>query len=215
MRSTAVAAAVSACALLAAGCSVPGEERGFTPAGVVAGQRSGGSQPAPAPSVETVAVAPGLTVQIEWPEALEPAHTAMVKALTGTYTAQWRAVGSLGEDESYLGAVEDAASRDAYTWVHGFVSEKLSARGVAKIYGLRVASVSGRGAEVDACVEESGVRVTDKNGDPIAEQPLWTKPPRSTYLQVAAVRKGDDGAWRVKLFQHAAYPDERAKECVR
>ncbi|MCT9928766.1 hypothetical protein N5079_00885 [Planotetraspora sp. A-T 1434] len=209
------AVALSSCALLVSACSGAGHERGFTPAGAIAEQPSAGSQAVAAPGAETITVAPGLQVQIEWPSGLDAAHTAMVKAFGDNYAAQWRAVGSLGKDKSYLDGVEDTASQDAYTWVRGFVAGKFSARGLAKLYSLRVASVTGRGAEVDACVDESGVRVTDTTGTPVADQPAWTKPPKSTYFQVAAVRRGDDGTWRIKLYRHAAYPDERAKECVR
>jgi hypothetical protein len=92
----------------------------------------------------------------------------------------------------------------------------MSARGLAKVYALRVASVTGRGAEVDACVDESGVRVTDAaTGRTVAAQPSWTRPPTSTHLQVAGVRRGDDGRWRIKIFQNAVYPHQRAKECLR
>ncbi|MBP2704721.1 hypothetical protein JOL79_12940 [Microbispora sp. RL4-1S] len=226
MRDTARAAAtaaitmvaVAACTALAAACSTA-PEREFTPAGAAAGDRAGGAAgeaaAAPVPTVATTTVAPGLRVQVEWPAVPEPGQAAIIKAFGDVYTRQWRAVGTLGADTSYLDGVEEPASRDAYTWVNGFVGEGLSARGVARLYALRVASVSGPGAEVDGCVDESGVRVTDEKGTPVARQPDWTKPPKSTYFQAAGVRRGDDGTWRVKLLRHAAYPDERAKECVR
>ncbi|WP_203980841.1 hypothetical protein [Planotetraspora silvatica] len=208
------AAMVSICALLAA-CGGSPQERDFTPAGAVAGQPSSGAGAVKPPGAETVAAGPGLKVETEWPDGLNASHTAIVKAFTDYYAGRWRAVGSLGKDKSYLGGVEDAAARDAYKWVRGFVAGKWSARGVAKLYALRVASVDGHGAQIDACVDESGVRVTDRSGTPVPAQPAWTKPPRSTYFQVAAVRQGDDGTWRIMLFRHASYPDERAKECVR
>jgi hypothetical protein len=207
------AAVVSVCALLAACGGSPNEA--FTPAGAVAGQPSSGTGTAKPPGTETVAAGPGLKVETEWPTGLDASRTSIVKAFTDYYAARWRAVGTLGKDKSYLDRVEDAAARDAYKWVRGFVAGKWSARGVAKLYALRVASVDGRGAQIDACVDESGVRVTDRSGAPVSTQPAWTKPPRSTYFQVAAVRQGDDDTWRIMLFRHASYPDERAKECVR
>ncbi|GAA0393971.1 hypothetical protein GCM10009530_51790 [Microbispora corallina] len=218
MRSTAVAAALAACAVPMAACSASAPERGFTPAGVIVDDPSSSGDAAGAgqtPAVETIAAGPGLQVRIEWPAALEADQAGMVRAFGDSYAGQWKAVGSLGKDRSYLDGVEDPASRDAYAWVDGFLRSRRSARGVAELYALRVASVSGRGAEIDGCVDESGIRVVDRSGDEIAEQPSWTRAPASVYFQAAAVRKGDDGAWRVKLFQHADYPDERAKECVR
>jgi hypothetical protein len=205
-----------ACGFLTGACSASAADRGFVPSGGAAGAASSQAAAAKQSSgVETITVVPGLRVEVEWPAGLESSQIAMIKAFGDSYVGQWRAVGTTGKDDTYLGGVEDAASRDAYAWVRGFLKARQSARGVARLYSLRVASVTGRGAEVDACVDESGVRVTDRTGEPIPDQPIWTKPPTSIYLQVAAVRRGDDATWRVKLFRHAVYPDERAKECVR
>ncbi|GIH21978.1 hypothetical protein Aph01nite_02880 [Acrocarpospora phusangensis] len=197
--------------LVLSACGAPAG-REFVPGGGAATAKAApAASSAPAPGVETVTAAPGLKVTIEWPSE----RNVMVKAFTDSFVGQWRAVGTDGEDESYLEGVEEPANRDAYRWVRSFLAEKQSAQGTAKLYALRVASVTGRGAEINACVDTSGIRVTDAAGDPVADQPPWTAPPQSTYLQVAAVRRGDDGTWRVKLFRHASYPHERAKECLR
>ncbi|MEV7967302.1 hypothetical protein AB0O34_15150 [Sphaerisporangium sp. NPDC088356] len=223
-------AALAAVALLGTGCSAAGAERPFTPADgapsavATAADPSGDATPGPlgapqvmsTPGVENIEVAPGMTVSIEWPSGLDGAQQAMVKAFTDGYVGSWKAVVSQGKDTAYLSGVEDQAGRDAYTWVRGFVERRESATGSAKVYAVRVAAASGRGAEVDACVDESGVRVTEAgSGRPITGQPAWTRQPTAVYLQVAAVRKGDDGAWRVKTYLHASYPHERAKECRR
>lgn len=227
-------AALAAVALLGTGCSAAGAERPFTPADGPASSGATATDPSAAPSaaatqgplgaprvlstpgVENVEVAPGMSVSIEWPSGLDGAQQAMVKAFTDGYVGSWKAVVTEGKDTAYLSEVEDQAGRDAYTWVRGFVDRRESATGSAKVYAMRVASASGRGAEVDACVDESGVRVTEADsGRPIAAQPAWTRQPTSVYLQVAAVRKGDDGAWRVRTYLHASYPHERAKECRR
>jgi hypothetical protein len=222
--------ALAAVALLGTGCSAAGAERPFTPgdgvasSGTTAADPSSAATPGPlsapqplsTPAVENVEVAPGMSVSIEWPAGLDGSQQAMVKAFTDGYVESWKAVVSQGKDTSYLTGVEDQAGRDAYTWVRGFVDRRESATGSAKVYAMRVASVTGRGAEVDACVDESGVRVTEAgSGRAIASQPAWTQQPTSVYLQVAAVRKGDDGAWRVRTYLHASYPHERAKECRR
>ncbi|GAA0982654.1 hypothetical protein GCM10009555_052940 [Acrocarpospora macrocephala] len=164
-----------------------------------------------APGIETITAAPGLEIAIDWPSD----RNKMIKAFTDNYVDQWRAVGTAGVDDTYLDSVEEPANRDAYRWVWSFLKGKQSAQGTAKLYALRVASVTGRGAEINACVDTSGIQVTDATGEPIDDQPAWTTSPQSTYFQVAAVRRGDDGTWRVKLFRHASYPDERAKECLR
>ncbi|MFC4586584.1 hypothetical protein [Sphaerisporangium corydalis] len=218
-------AALAAVALLGTGCSATGAEHTFTPAGDGGSAASGapatpGSLEAPGamstPGVEMVEVAPGMTVSIEWPAGLDAAQQPMVRAFTDGYVESWKAVVSQGKDSGYLDGVEDQAGRDSYAWVRGFVNRRESATGTAKVYAVRVASATGRGAEVDACVDESGVRVTEvDSGRPIDGQPAWTQRPTSVYLQVAAVRKGDDGAWRVRTYLHASYPHERAKECRR
>ncbi|GAA3831214.1 hypothetical protein GCM10022226_60270 [Sphaerisporangium flaviroseum] len=216
MRMRAVLAAV---ALLGTGCSAAGAERPFNPADGVASTAAGSSarpQALSTPGVQNVEVAPGMTVSIESPAGLDSAQQAMVKAFTDGYVESWKAVVTQGKDTAYLAGVEDQAGREAYTWVSGFVNRQESATGLAKVYAVRVASVTGDGAEVNACVDESGVRVTEvDDGRPIASQPPWTRQPASVYMQVAAVRKGDDGVWRVKAYMHASYPHERAKECRR
>lgn len=188
-------------------CGAPAD-RGFTPQGAAPSKAAVAAAPATA---ETVAIGDGLSVSIEWPDRRDE----MITAFTDSYVNQWKAVASGGADETYLSNVEDAASRVAYAWVSGFTRTKTSAKGTAKLYSIRVAAVDGRGAEIDACVDTSGMQVVDAADAPLARQPNWTKPPKSIYLQVAAVRRGDDGTWRVKFFQHAAFPDQAAKECQR
>ncbi len=189
-------------------CGAPAE-RGFTPQG--AAPSNAAAEAAPPATAESIAITDDLSVSIEWPDQRDD----MITAFTDSYVDQWRAVASGGADETYLTGVEDAASREAYAWVSSFTRTKTSAQGTAKLYSIRVAAVDGRGAEIDACVDTSGVKVVDATDTPVADQPNWTKPPKSIYFQVAAVRRGDDGTWRVKLFQHAAYPDQAAKECQR
>jgi len=214
MRRLRIAAVALTCGVLMSACG-GGADPGFHPAGPVAASAEGSAEAVRTPGVETIIVAPELRVEVEWPSGLEPRQIAMLRAFGDNYVGQWRAVTSGGSDDSYLSGVEDEAGRDAYTWVRSFLRVKRSAEGVDKLYSLRVASVSGRGAEVDACVDESGLRVVDRSGDPLTEQPMWTKPPKAVYFQAAGLRRGGDSQWRITLFRHAAYPDERAKECVR
>ncbi|GII61300.1 hypothetical protein Skr01_13850 [Sphaerisporangium krabiense] len=222
-------AALAAAALLVTGCAAQAE-RPFTPAGDAAsspgavsspagtspaGASPGAARPLSTGSVESVEAAPGLTVSIEWPAGLDAGQRGVAKAFTDAYVGTWKAVAG-GEDTAYLGSVEEQAARDAYTWVRGFRERRESATGTAKVYALRVPAVVGRGAEVDACVDESGIQVTDAgSGRPVTSQPSWTRPPAAVYLQAAGVRRGDDGAWRVRTYMHAAYPHQRAKECRR
>ncbi|WP_327043862.1 hypothetical protein OG320_18975 [Microbispora sp. NBC_01189] len=216
---------VSACALLTSACSAPGADHGFTPGGgakapaAAAGATTGvtGDDTADGTGDGVVTAAPGLRVEIEWPGGLDPVRSAVVKAFADDFAAQWRAVGTSGADRSYTKGLhpESSAYRDADKWVHGFLKDGRSARGVAKIYSMTVPAIMGRGAEANACVDLTGVRLTDEEGTPLAAQPGWVKRPRAVFLQNAGLRRGDDGAWRIAMYHHADYPDERAKECIR
>ncbi|MEU7910651.1 hypothetical protein [Microbispora bryophytorum] len=207
-----------ACLLLLSACAVPDADRGFTPGGGVEPAAAAASgTPGPQPGTETVTAAPGLTIEIEWPLEPDPKRSAVIKAFAGDFTAQWRAVGTSGGDRSYAKGIdaESSAYMEAVTWVQGFLKDRQSARGVARLYALRVPSVMGRGAEADGCVDLTGVRLTDQEGTPLSRQPAWLKPPRAVFLQTAGLGHGDDGVWRIRLYRHADYPDERAKECTR
>ncbi|MEV1204852.1 hypothetical protein, partial [Microbispora rosea] len=209
---------LAACALLVSACAAPDADRGFTPGGGVEPAAVTASEtPGPQPGTETVTAAPGLTIEIEWPLEPDPKRSAVIKAFAGDFTAQWRAVGTSGRDRSYVKGIdaESSAYMESVTWVQGFLKDGQSARGVARLYALRVPSVMGRGAEADGCVDLTGVRLTDREGTPLARQPAWLKRPRAVFLQTAGLGQGDDGVWRIRLYRHADYPDERAKECLR
>ncbi|WP_432930108.1 hypothetical protein ACQPZZ_07345 [Microbispora sp. CA-135349] len=195
-------------------------DRGFTP--------GGGAEPAAAtaattataghtPGTETITAAPGLTIEVEWPDEPDPDRSSAIKAFADDFTAQWRAVGTLGKDTSYIKGIDvkSPAIRDAIAWVRNFLDDKESARGVAKLYALRVPAVVGRGAEVDGCVDLTGVRLTDQEGTPLARQPTWLKRPRAVFLQTAGLVHDADGGWRIRLYRYADHSDERAKECLR
>ncbi|MEV5407912.1 hypothetical protein AB0K60_03595 [Thermopolyspora sp. NPDC052614] len=227
-------AAATALALLACGCAA-GEEETFVPGDAPAGNASAGNPSAgnasaaprtaggeaegsssSGPRVEKVSAAPGMTVVIEWPSGLAPEQQAMIKAYADYYTHVWGAIATGGRDVSYGTTVEGMATRSAYEWVRSFMERANAAKGTVRVYALRVAAVVGRGAEVDACVDRSGVRVTDAaTGRATAVQPAWTKGTQAVHFQAAGVRRGDDGTWRVANLRYAEHPDERAKECVR
>lgn len=210
--------AAACCALLAftPGCGTAEADRGFTPRGVVASPQP---PEAAAPSTAAVrideATGPGPEFHIEWPEELDAKRKAMFQALTDDYIAQWRAIASRGKDLSYLKGIDKSVWQNASDWVHSYVNAKRSAKGVIKIYAFRVIAVVGRGAEVAACVDRTGLRLTDWRGKVVAEQPDWLKPPKSIYLHSVGLRFDEDGVWRVRLYRFADHPHEFAKECVR
>ncbi|MBX6382902.1 MAG: hypothetical protein IRZ07_07980 [Microbispora sp.] len=208
----------SAATSLLSACAAPDAGRGFTPGGGAAPVAvTTAGTPGPRSGTETITAAPGLTIEIEWPDEPDPKRSGAIKAFADDFTAQWRAVGTLGEDRSWVKGIDakSPAFMDALKWVQDFLRDKHSARGVARLYGLRVPAMVGRGAEVDGCVDVTGLRVTDRHGTPLARQPEWVKRPRAVYLQAAGLGHGDDGVWRIRFYRYAEYPDELAKECLR
>lgn len=219
---------LAACALLLSACAAPDADRGFTPGGgldpvAVASEETAetaetaAETPGLRAGTETIMAAPGLTIEVEWPSEPDPDRAGAIKAFADDFVAQWRAVGTSGKDQSYVKGIDtdSPAYIDTITWLAGFFKDKQSARGVAKLYALRVPAVMGRGAEVNACVDLTGLRLTDQEGVPVARQPAWMKRPRAIFLQTAGLGQVDDGVWLIRLYRHADYPDERAKECLR
>ncbi|WP_344976963.1 hypothetical protein [Streptosporangium fragile] len=209
--------AVTALALtvaLLAGCA-PSATRPFTPADLPAETSSG--EPAPqaeaTPRVETVRVAPGVRVVVEWPAAPDADTTAMIEVFRDHFADSLRAVVSGGRDTGYLRTVQDEAGRDAYSWVRGFLDAGRSVRGTMRFYALNVSSVTGPGAQLDVCVDQTRLRPVDPaTGEEVPRRSWWAREP---YLQTAGMRRADDGTWRIKVFRHAQLPSERAKGCLR
>ncbi|MFF3440413.1 hypothetical protein [Streptosporangium sp. NPDC002721] len=202
--------------LLAATACTPSEAERFTPADLPADLSAEGSSPGPArtePKVETVEVSPDVQVVVEWPAAPDRDTTAMIDSFRDYRAGSFRAVVTGGRDTAYLGTVQEGASTDAYTWVKAFLDQRRSVRGTSRLYALNVVSVTGRGAELNACVDETGMRLLDaETGKAVRRQPDWARRP---FLQVAGLRRGDDGIWRIKLLRHAKPFSEASKGCLR
>ncbi|WP_283138544.1 hypothetical protein [Rhizohabitans arisaemae] len=209
MRLRAAVVVVPVLALLTA-CGEPAV-RPFNPGGT-AERRADTLVPSSAPtSGETVEVATGLSVVFEDALPADPQQAGAIQAFRRNFVDSWKAIVSQGRDETYLKSVYGEASRAAYESVQSYVSRGRSITGVGRIYHLRITSTTGRSMQLDACVDETKVRIVDaRTGQPAATQPKWARRP---YFQVAVVRLGDDETYRVGAFRHAVYPDERAKEC--
>ncbi|MFI6501448.1 hypothetical protein [Nonomuraea typhae] len=180
-------AALVALGLVAAGCAAQ-PERVYTPREAAAATSA--APAVPTPVTETIAVGEKMKVEVEWPAAPDP----LLKAFTRYYVDSRKAVVSGGA--AYLTWVEGPAAGDAHDWVKDFRGRSLT--GTAKIYALTVSARMGKGAQVNACVDETGLRLTSKTGQAYARQPEWT---RETYLQAVVLHHGDDGVWRIKDFR--------------
>ncbi|MEU4829683.1 hypothetical protein [Streptosporangium sp. NPDC023615] len=206
--------------LVAAACAPPAAEP-FTPVDLSAGGSSpgpaGGSSPDPAgtgPRVETVQVSPDVQVVVEWPAVTDPDTVGMIETLRDYRAGSFRAVVTGGEDTAYHKVFHDEAIMEGYRWVKEFLKQRRSVRGVSRLYALNVVSVfEGKGAELRACVDETGMRLLDaETGKAVRRQPDWT---RSPFLQIVGLQRGDDGIWRIKLLEHADPFSEGAKGCLR
>lgn len=207
-----VRAVIALALLVPVGCSSPAP-RPFTPDDLPAGDPSSAQQAVPTPKVETVEVAPGVRVVVEWPAVADRDTTGMINAFRDYRAGSFKAVVTGGRDTDYLETVQDGASSDAYRWVREFLDQRRSVRGTSRLYALNVVSVTGRGAELHGCIDETGMRLLDaETGKAVRRQPDWTREP---FLQAAGLRRGDDGVWRIKLLRHAELPSERAKGCLR
>ncbi|MDP9846554.1 hypothetical protein [Streptosporangium lutulentum] len=206
---------VTALALIVlTGCS-PSAAQPFTPIDLPAdaGSRASSQQAVPTPKVETVQVAPGVRVVVEWPAAPGQDTTELIEVLRDYFAGVFKAVASKGRDTAYLDTVTDGASRDAVSWVQEFLDERRSVRGTVRLYALNVSSVTGPGAQLDACVDQSEMRlVYSSTGKAVPVQPDWTRKP---FFQSVGIGRGDDGVRRIKLFRHAELPNDRAKGCLR
>ncbi len=209
-----VRAMIALALVMLTGCASP-EAQPFVPADLPAEEASPGTsrQTAPAPRTETVRVASGVKVLVEWPAAPNADTTAMIEVFRDFYAGSLKAVVSGGKDTAYLDTLEGEAGKGSLSWVQEFLDERRSVRGTARLYAPNVSSVVGRGAQLDVCVDQSGLRLVDAaTGRKAPRQSKWMREP---FFQAAGMRRGDDGIWRIKVFRHAVLPSERAKGCLR
>ncbi|MEV0617164.1 hypothetical protein AB0I81_27850 [Nonomuraea sp. NPDC050404] len=146
----------------------------------------------PSEGPETVRIADGLRARIEWPATPDPLLKVMVDQYVGTRkaVAEGRRV--------YKEGLELDAAVQASDWVASFADERLTMRGVGRLYNLRVSARVGKGAQLNACVDESGIRmVSSRTGKAVSPQPAWLRTP---YGQSVAARRGDDGVWRIRTY---------------
>ncbi|MGP3955546.1 hypothetical protein ACTWPT_06075 [Nonomuraea sp. 3N208] len=141
---------------------------------------------------QTIDVGEGLRLRVEWPPDPDPALKPMVDQYVGTRKA-------IVEGQTiYKEGLEIDAAVQASEWVESFVEKGWTMRGIGRIYNLRVAARMGKGVQVNACVDESGIRVvSSRTGKAISPQLKWLRTP---YPQTVGVRRGDDGVWRVRMY---------------
>ncbi|MGW0801860.1 hypothetical protein [Nonomuraea sp. NPDC002799] len=155
------------------------------------------SSPAPSsPGPEAITSGGGHKLDIDWPADRDP----LLKLVTDFFVAS-RKVLVTGNDR-YLQDLdlELTAVREAYDWVHLYTDKEMTVKGTTRLYNLRVAAKVGKGVQVNACVDETKVRlISRRTGKAAVPQPGWVRAP---YLQVVLAHRGDDGVWRVRALQY-------------
>ncbi|MFF5211440.1 hypothetical protein [Streptosporangium sp. NPDC000396] len=207
--------AVIALALVAlAGCSSPAA-RPFTPVDLPAGAASSLEEPAPtlAPKAEAVEAGPGVRVVVEWPAGADPDMVKMIDTYREYRARAFKAIIAGGGDATYLDTVQDDATWAASAWIRKYLDRHESVRGTSRLYAPNLVAVVDRGAQLNICVDETEMRLLNgRTGKVIGGRSGWAREP---FLQIVGLRRGDDGVWRIKLFQYASLPDERVKGCLR
>lgn len=151
--------------------------------------------PASVPTgTQTVNVGDGLRIRIDWPRKPDPLHKVMVDFYVGVRRAI--AEGKSGYGENMEFEAEERISQ----WIRAFTDEGETIRGTARLYDVEVAAVfDGKGAQVNACVDESDVTVVSaRTGKPIARQPTWMRKP---YAETVLAHRSGDGVWRIRSSQ--------------
>ncbi|UBU14611.1 hypothetical protein [Nonomuraea gerenzanensis] len=188
-------AAMVLCLLLAAGCGAqerPYRPQEAPPPPAAAGTASATPRTRLPSQPRTIQVAAGLKARIEWPANPDP----LLKVMVDQYVGTRKAVAE--RQRTYKEGLELDAAVQASEWVESFAREQWSMRGVGRLYNLRVSARVGKGAQIDACVDESGVRmVSTRTGKAVSPQPEWLRTP---YGQSVAARRGADGVWRIRTY---------------
>ncbi|MEV4562590.1 hypothetical protein AB0K12_02335 [Nonomuraea sp. NPDC049419] len=153
------------------------------------------SAPAPSPAAvptgtQTVEVGEAMWVRVEWPARPDPLVKTMVDYYLGVRRAIAEGASGYGHNLEYEAEVSIS------DWIRAFTDEGETIRGTARLYNLRVAAVYGKGAQINACIDERDVKVVSADtGKPIPNQPRWM---RSPYPQSVLAHRGDDGVWRIR-----------------
>ncbi|MDX3101522.1 hypothetical protein [Nonomuraea angiospora] len=180
--------------IVLAGCGQA--ERPYTPVAEPTPAKPSVKATQPAQSLpsgpQSIAIGDGLRVRVEWPADPDP----LLKVIVDQYVGTRQAV--VEGTRGYRRNLEIQAEAQATEWVNQFVDEERSLRGTGRLYDLRVSARMGKGAQINACVDESGVRlISSRTGKAVASQPDWLRAP---YSQSVVAHRGDDGVWRIRSY---------------
>ncbi|MBG0813420.1 hypothetical protein [Planomonospora sp. ID82291] len=224
----AAAAVLAPLAFVLAGCA-PSDAAPFVPLDGTAGATAapGPSGPPPgadgtpeagrSPRAEAVQAGPDMRLVVEPPAAVDAVTAGAVAAFRAYYAGSLRIV-SLGDrdpaasDTAYLDLLGEEAVRQDYDWVASYWRDHHALHGTVRLYGFVTEPLAQGGVRLGACVDMAGTRTVDtRTGREAAQRDAWMAEP---FLHVADMRE-DGGVLRIQSFNHALYPSEDAKRCLR
>ncbi|GGK59138.1 hypothetical protein Ppa06_17850 [Planomonospora parontospora subsp. parontospora] len=214
--------------LALAGCA-PSAAEPFVPVDGAAGTAaaSGPSAPSPgadgtpragrSPRAETVQAGPDMRLVVEPPVAADAVTDGAVAAFRAYYAGSLRIV-SLGDrdptgsETAYLDLLGEEAVRQDYDWVASYWRDHHALHGTVRLYGFVTEPLAQGGVRLSACVDMAGTRTVDtRTGREVTPRDAWMAEP---FLHAADLRE-DGGVLRIQSFNHALYPSEDAKRCLR
>ncbi|MEU0565534.1 hypothetical protein ABZ297_09100 [Nonomuraea sp. NPDC005983] len=193
MKRTPVLVAGLGALVLLAGCGGGAPERVYTPAAAAPSQEktAARSTPTETPGDGTISVGRQLRIQVDWPERRDP----LLRLFVDYYVESWKAV-VLG-DGDFGDNLELSAMPEADRWVRLFTDKGWSMKGVTRLYDIRVKATYGKGAQVNTCVDETGLSLLSAEGQVVKKPSTW---PRKPFLQAVIAHRDDQGTWRIRTF---------------
>ncbi len=188
---------------------------GGTPDSGAAVRPAGTAVPNPAPGNEAKAAfrfPADIKIVFASPKPADTKHARIISDFEYVYQGYYYALHTRGKDRRFFQRMEHEALFNFSKTFDEAVKAKYSVVGTLRFFNTRVASTSGtRGAAVESCIDESQWRTKNLRTGKTA--PTAKRPDRRYYKVTAAMRRGDDGLWRMFDFSTYHLPDARAKEC--
>lgn len=171
-----------------------------------------GAQPNAAAARAAFPFPADIKIMFTSPKPADATNAGIIDGFEYVYQGYYYALHTKGKDRRFFQRMEHEALFNFSKTFDGAVKAKYSVVGTLRFFNTRVSSTSGtRGAAVGSCVDESQWRT--KNLRTGKTTPTAKRPARRQYMVTAAMRRGDDGIWRMFDFSTYHLPDARAKEC--
>jgi hypothetical protein len=175
---------------------------------------TGRAVPGPAARDATPAPFPfpaDIKIVFESPKPAEATRAAIIGGFEYVYQGYYYGLHTRGKDRRFFKRMQHEALFGFSKTFDASVRRGDTVTGTLRFFNTQVSAISGnRGAAVASCVDETQWRMKNLRTKKI----IPTLPENRRHYQVtAAMRRGDDGVWRMFDFTTYYLPDSRAKEC--